>query len=38
MSVIMMLHLEGDPGKLEEYAAANKDKMASILEMPRARA
>jgi hypothetical protein len=32
MSVIMMLHLEGDPGKLEEYAAANEDKLSSILE------
>ena len=30
MSVIMTLRLEGDPAKLEEYAAANKDKIAGI--------
>jgi hypothetical protein len=32
MSVIMMLHLHGDPGRLEEYAAANEEKLSAILE------
>lgn len=32
MSVIMMLHLDGDPGKLEEYAAENQETMAGIVE------
>jgi quinol monooxygenase YgiN len=32
MSVIMMLQFDGDPGKLEEYAAANKDTMARIID------
>jgi hypothetical protein len=32
MSVIVMLHIDGDAGKLEEYAAANKDKMAGIVD------
>jgi quinol monooxygenase YgiN len=30
MSVIMVLTLNGDPGKLEEFAAANPDKMEGI--------
>jgi heme-degrading monooxygenase HmoA len=32
MSVIVMLQLEADPAKMEEYAAANKDKMAGIVD------
>jgi hypothetical protein len=32
MSVIVMLHIDGDPDKLEEFASANKDKMAGIVE------
>jgi quinol monooxygenase YgiN len=30
MSVIMMLHIDGDPAKMEEYAAANPEKMEGI--------
>jgi heme-degrading monooxygenase HmoA len=37
MSVIMMLHLDGDPGKLEEYASANQEKMAGIVEQAKSR-
>jgi hypothetical protein len=32
MSVIVTLRLDGDPAKLEEFAAANPDKMAGIVE------
>jgi hypothetical protein len=32
MSVIVTLRLEGDPAKLEEFAAANPDKMAGIID------
>jgi hypothetical protein len=32
MSVIVTLRLEGDPAKFEEFAAANGDKMAGIVE------
>jgi quinol monooxygenase YgiN len=31
MSVIVTLRLEGDPAKLEEYAAANAGEMAAIV-------
>jgi heme-degrading monooxygenase HmoA len=30
MSVIMMLHIDIDPKKFEEYAAANPDQMSAI--------
>jgi quinol monooxygenase YgiN len=30
MSVIVMLRVDADPAKLEEFAAANPDKMAGI--------
>jgi quinol monooxygenase YgiN len=30
VSVIMMLQVDGDPAKLEEFAAANPDKMEGI--------
>src|SRR3954466_3706083 len=30
MSVIMMLQIDGDPAKMEEYAAANPEKMEEI--------
>jgi quinol monooxygenase YgiN len=30
VSVIMMLQVDGDPAKIEEYAAANPDKMEGI--------
>jgi quinol monooxygenase YgiN len=30
MSVIMVLQMDGDPAKFEEYAAANPEKMAGI--------
>jgi quinol monooxygenase YgiN len=32
MSVIVMLHIDGDPDKLEEFASANKEKMAGIVD------
>jgi quinol monooxygenase YgiN len=31
MSVIVMLQLDADPAKMEEFAAANKDKMSGIV-------
>ena len=31
MSVIVMLQFEADAAKMEEYAGANKDKMAAIV-------
>ncbi len=31
MSVIMTLLIQGDPKKMEEYAAANKDQMDAIV-------
>jgi hypothetical protein len=33
MSVIMTLRLDGDPAKMEEWAAANPEKMAGIIEL-----
>ena len=30
MSVIMVLQMDGDPAKFEEYAAANPEKMSGI--------
>jgi hypothetical protein len=32
MSVIVTLRIDGDPAKLEEWAAANPDKMQGIVE------
>jgi quinol monooxygenase YgiN len=32
MSVIMTLQVAGDPAKVEEYAAANEERMQEILE------
>jgi quinol monooxygenase YgiN len=32
MSVIMTLRLDGDPAKMEEYAAANSEKLQGIVE------
>ena len=32
MSVIMTMWVRGDPGKLEEHAAANQDEMRSVAE------
>jgi quinol monooxygenase YgiN len=32
MSVIMTLRLEGDPAKLEQYAAANSDTLQGVVE------
>jgi hypothetical protein len=30
MSVIMMLHIDGEPAKMEEWAAANPEKLKGI--------
>jgi hypothetical protein len=33
MSVIMTLRMSGDPAKVEEYAAANPDKLQGVVEV-----